>query len=335
MNLQKLPKVELHRHLECSIRFSTFIEICKTKKIEVPQDIATQKDRFLVTKPMKDLESVLNKFLLTQSILDSAEILTRIAYEAVEDAYHEGIQILELRYAPTFVRQNHEHLSFEDIHQAFLKGLKMAEKFPVATGLICIIQRILPLKDAEAVTQFAIENRDSFIALDLADNEVGFDSKPFAPFFQKAKAHGLHITVHSGEAAVPKSAWFVKDAIDILGAERIGHGVQIYQEPQMIDYVIQKKIPLELCVTSNYLTQAVATTQSHPLKELMQKGVLVTINSDDPGIFDANLLGEYELLAREHQFSESEFNRCNDIAAQYSFIEHSLKQKFWPRPILK
>lgn len=333
MDYKQIPKVELHRHLDCSMRFATLLEIARTLKIEVPPTLAEQKEKFLVTSPMKDLQSVLNKFLVAQKVLHSEEVLTRLAYETVEDAYEEGIKILELRYAPTFIQEGHSHLSFEKIHQALLKGLKLAEKFNLVTGLICIIQRIRPLQIAEQVASFAIENKDSFIALDLADNEEGFDSKPFAPVFTRAKKAGLCITIHSGEINTPQSPWYVKEAIEILGADRIGHGLQIYREPKMIEYVREKKILLELCPTSNWLTQSVTSLKQHPIRQLMKEGVRVSVNTDDPGIFDFDLPHEYRVLHQEHNFSLEEFNRINDDAAQASFINLQAKQRVWPRPI--
>lgn len=334
MNLAQIPKVDLHRHLELSLRASTIRELAPQFGIQIP-DEKTFQDRFVILQPMKDLGSVLNKFLDTQKLLGSEEILERITFEACEDAYlKEGIRILELRYAPTFVALGHDHLTFEKIHQAIVKGMQRAEKqYPIAVGLICIIQRILPIKEAERVTDFAIDHKDSFIGLDLADNEVGFDSKPFASFFNRAKKAGLGITVHSGEAHVPKAASYVRDAIDYLGAERIGHGVQIYRDPQMIEYVKKLKIPLELCPTSNWLTQAVESVDKHPFRQLMEAGVLTTINSDDPGIFNIDLVNEYEVLKRHHNFTDEELKQCAQWAAENSFISLEKRQRTWPNKL--
>lgn len=333
MSWLSYPKVELHRHLELSLRPSTIKELAPQFGIPVP-DEATFRKRFLIEAPMQDLGAVLNKFLDTQKLLASTEILERIAFEACEDAHREGIRILELRYAPTFVRQGHDHLSFEDIHQAFVRGVQKAEqRWPLAVGLVCIIQRILPVHEAEAVTDFAIENRATFVGLDLADNEIGFDSKPFAAFFARAKKSGLGITVHSGEANAPKAPRYVKDAIEFLGADRIGHGVQIYRDTAVMEFVRERKIPLEICPTSNWLTNAVASTQEHPIRRLIEFGVPVTVNTDDPGIFGIDLVHEYELLEREHGFGTKEFDLCNSIAARASFIPLAKKQQVWPHPL--
>ncbi len=331
--LRAIPKVELHRHLECSLRPSTLRELLGGAGLEVPTDQAKFDLKYLVTQPMDDLEAVLGKFLATQGVLSTEDVLTRITFEAIEDAYADGIRILELRYAPTFIQLGHEHLSFKQIHAAILRGVAKAKSIPVAVGLIAIIQRTLSFEEGERVTKFVIENCDSFVGLDLADNEVGFDSKKFAPLFQRAKRAGLHITVHSGEADVPGSPEFVRDAIEVLGAERIGHGVQIYQSPSMIEFVKSRRIPLELCPTSNWLTNAVTALRKHPFQILMKAGVPVTINSDDPGVFGIDLTNEYEVLHEHFGFTEAEFNQCNDTAAAASFIPFAERQKVWPRAI--
>ena len=330
--IKALPKVELHRHLELSLRHSTIRELAPQFGIQL-QSEKDFSNRFLIEQPMSDLGSVLNKFLDTQLLLASEEILERITYEACEDAFkNENIRLLELRYAPTFVIDRHPNLTFEKIHQAIVKGVTRAEKdFPMAVGLICIIQRILPVAEAEKVTHFAIENKDTFIGLDLADNEVGFDSKPFSPFFMKAKKAGLRITVHSGEANVPKAPRYVMDAIEHLGAERIGHGVQVYRDAEMMQYLVRNKIPLELCLTSNWLTQAVAGgRENHPFQKLTEAGVLTTINTDDPGIFNCDMNSEYKWFSDLFHFQDKDFNRHNQIAADVSFISNSKKSKVWP-----
>jgi adenosine deaminase len=203
----------------------------------------------------------------------------------------------------------------------------------MAVGLLCIIQRILPVRDAESVTDFAIQHRDTFVGLDLADNEVGFDSKPFSPFFHRAREAGLGITVHSGEADVPKAPRYVRDAIDFLGATRIGHGVQIHRDPEMIEYVRSQGVVLELCPTSNRLTNAIPELRNHPLKKLMQAGVRVTINTDDPGIFNIDLNHEFAICQSTLGMSRQELEACVEQAARASFLPLKKRQAVWPRPL--
>ena len=334
MDLKSIPKVELHRHLELSFRHSTVRELALQHGIEVPSDEKDFKAKFLVTEPMKDLGADLSKFLTTQKILSSEEILTRITREAVEDAVGEGIKILELRYAPTFIQGGHEDLSFDQIHAAIVKGLEQCSKLPIAVGLIATIQRILSVKHAEDVCDFVISNKKTFVGVDLADNEVGFDSGPFASVFMRAKKAGLNVTIHAGEAPSPTAGQSVIDAVEKLGATRIGHGLQIAHEPRAIDFVKKNNIVLELCPTSNYLTNAIPRLSEHPFRRLMEQGVLTTLNSDDPGIFDIDLVNEYKVLSELHKFTEKEFSHVNDIAASASFIPLATKQKVWPRKIV-
>lgn len=312
------------------------VELAPKLGLDLPKGYDAQRDFFLVTGQMKDLGAVLNKFLRAQKLLHSEEVLARLAYEACEDAYNDGVRIMELRYAPSFIADGHSSLSFEKIHLALLKGIENAKKhFPMAVGLICIMQRIKPVAEAERVCDFAIDHKDSFLAIDLADNEDGFDPKQFAPLFERARKAGLRITVHSGEANTPHSPQWVKDSIDILGAERIGHGIQIVKDKNVLAYVREKRIPLEVCPISNWLTQAFKTYEEHPIRELINSGIQVTINSDDPGIFATQLSDDYEVLHRVHGFTTEEFATANDIAASVSFINHEEKQKYWPRTIQK
>lgn len=330
---EKIIKAELHRHLELCLRPETIWDLAPQFGIQLTSQADFQ-NRFLILEPMKDLGSVLNKFLDTQKLLATPEILERITYEACVDAYQkENIRILELRYAPTFIQQGH-NMSFDEIHEAIIAGVTRAElEFPMAVGLVCIVQRILPAKDAESVIDFAINNKDSFVGVDLADNEEGFDSKPFAPSFHRAKKAGLGITIHSGEAPHAKAPKWVMDAVDVLGAERIGHGVQIYRDESVMKSIRDRGITLELCPTSNILTNAVTQFKAHPLKQLFDFGIRTTINTDDPGIFNTNLNREYRVSRQEIGLSQENLEKCAQYAAESSFIPLAKRQQVWHKPL--
>ncbi len=328
--LRLLPKIDLHRHLDCSMRWSTLMEIATTLKLDFPKSPELQQKHFLVTDPMVNLGAVLNKFLIAQKVLASEEILERLAFEVCEDAFNDGIRILELRYAPTFISDGHPSLTFEKIHQSFLRGLERAEKqMPIATGLICILQRILTLDKVDRVTKFAIENKNTFLALDLADNEDGFEPKHFAPYFEAGRKAGLRTTIHSGEAPNREAGQWIRDSIEILGAERIGHGIQAIRDPEIIKLLISKNIPLEVCPYSNYLTQAFTTFENHPLRKLYDLEVSVTLNSDDPGMFASTLSDDYYLAHRYQNFSPDDFKKCNATAYKHSFISDKKKSLVW------
>lgn len=325
--IRDIIKVDLHRHLDCSVRWSTLVELSKENST-FQKSHRELRNEFLILEPMTDLGSVLRKFTHTQKLFKSEDILERIAFEACEDAFNDGIRLLELRYAPSFIQEANPHLSFERIHLALVKGIQKAEKtWPIAVGLICIIQRTKPVALAEDICAFAIEHKDTFLGLDLADDESKADPKKFSAIFHKAKSAGLKITVHSGETPDDKSAQWVKDSIEILGADRIGHGVQIIRDHQVLKYVVDKKVPLEICPISNYLTQAFKNYEQHPLKKLKDAGVLVTINSDDPGIFSTTLSDEYQIAQDYHGFTYNDFLECNKVALEVSFINEKIKEQ--------
>lgn len=328
--IRLLPKIDLHRHLDCSMRWSTLLEIATTLKLDFPRSPELQQKHFLVTDPMVNLVSVLNKFSIAQKVLASEEILQRLAFEVCEDAFNDGVRILELRYAPTFITDGHTHLTFEKIHQAFLKGLSQAKKqMPLAVGLICILQRILSPEKVDRVTQFAIENKNTFLALDLADNEEGFEPKLFAPYFLAGRKAGLRTVIHSGEVPNPKASQWIRDSIEILGAERIGHGVQAIHDPKIMALLISKNIPLEICPYSNFLTQAFTTFENHPLKKLYDLNVPVTLNSDDPGMFASTLSDDYYLAHRYQNFNLADLQKCNATSYRHSFISEQEKEAAW------
>jgi adenosine deaminase len=324
----QLKKVELHRHLELTLKKSTVVEwVAADRGIQLNNQ--QYDDQFLILEPMGDLGSVLSKFLGVQKLLDRPARLQRLAYEAVENAYlNENIRVLELRYAPTFLTQDSS--KFLANHQAIVAGVKAAQqKYPIAVGLIGIIQRILSVDIAANVIDFAIDHKDTFVALDLADNEEGFDSKPFAPHFLRGKKNGLKVTIHAGELPIDKSPKFVKEAVDILGADRIGHGLHVYRNPAIAKEMKDRNILLELCPTSNVLTGSVKSIKEHPIRILQEMGVPFSVNTDDPSIFNTDLNIEYGLLNKHLGFTNAEFEKINQLAAKHSFIPASEVAKAW------
>ena len=212
--------------------------------------------------------------------------------------------------------------------------MNRAKDLDLAVGLIGIVQKILTLEQAARTTDFIIENRNSFVGVDMADMDIGYEIRKFAPLILNAKSNGLHVTLHSGEEDVLDAAQHVRVAIEELGAERIGHGIHTIKDPAVLEFIRQQNVLLEICPTSNWLTNSVPSTAAHPIRKLMESGVAVSINSDDPGIFDIDLCHEYNILFQEHGFTRAEFDNCNDTAALHSFIDHDQKQKVWPKALI-
>jgi adenosine deaminase len=223
-------------------------------------------------------------------------------------------------------------LSFERIHAAIVRGLERGAHAELAVGLIGIVQKTLSLKDAARTIDFIVENADTFVALDFADKDT-HDLRSYAPLVDKARGAGLHLTTHAGEDPGPGSPNEVREAIEVLQAERIGHGIHIIHDDDVMALVRANDVALEVCPTSNWLTSAVPTTADHPIRRLMEEEIAVTINSDDPGLFGIDLCHEYEILHREHAYTVEEFDHCNDNAAAHSFLPLKERQRVWPRTI--
>ena len=333
MDSKNIPKVELHCHLEACFQLQTVKEIGQTLGLDVPEDPDVFRQEWLITEPVDNLELALKKFANIQKLWGSEETIERLTYEACEYGVEQNIRILELRYAPDFIRAANPRLSFEKIHEAVVRGVARAKRPDFAVGLIGIVQKILSLEDAASTTDFIINNKEAFVGIDMADMDIGFGIRRFAPLMLKAKQAGLHVTLHSGEENVPEAPQHVRVAIEELGAERIGHGIYVIRDPDVMDLIKRENVLLELCPTSNRLTNSVPSIREHPLRKLMEAGVMVSINSDDPHLFGIDLCHEYDVVHNELGLTLEDFNQINDHAAACSFLPLEEKQKVWPREI--
>ena len=331
MNYKEIPKVELHCHLEACFRPATVMEVGETLGLDVPKDPERFHREWLLSVPLENLDVALKRFVDIQRIWCSEEVIERMTFEACEDAADQGIRIMEFRYAPDFILGDKPGLNFQSIHDAILRGIAKADKSDIAIGLIGIVQKTLPLDSAARTVDFIVDNKNSFVGLDFADKDT-LPLADYAPLVDKARAAGLRITSHAGEEPGDQASGEVLSAIDDLGAERIGHGIHIINDEAAMDVVREKNVVLEVCPTSNWLTSAVPSTADHPIRRLMEAGVPVTINSDDPGLFGIDLCHEYELLHLEHGFTLNDFEHCNDIAAAKSFLPASEVRRVWPGP---
>lgn len=331
MNIHAIPKVELHRHIEGAIRYATMKEwvladglkpaFCSEEELQ---------DFILITRPVDGLKVFLEKFGLIHRVLSTPERIERMALEACRDAFAEGVRVLELRYSPIFIQGDRKELTFDIIHAAILKGIQAAVRTcPMAVGLIGILGREWDVKTAAYVTDFFIENRETVIGMDLANDEANYDGKPFAGLFQKAREAGLRLTVHAGESNIPTYRQSILSALDDLGAERIGHGVQIHRDPALMADVAKRGVILELCPTSNILTKSIDSHETYPVRAIRAAGVKVCINADDPGVFHYDLNHEYRMLAELHGQTEADFAAMNRDAYANSFIPEADRKAFW------
>ena len=329
MNVNTLPKVELHRHIEGAIRYATMKEWVLADKLIAPDATEERlRDFILITKPVDGLKVFLEKFGLIHRVLSTPARIRRMAFEACADAYGEGVRVLELRYSPVFIQGERQELTFDRILAAMRDGIDAAVKhYPLAVGLIGILGREWDLPTATRATDFFIANRGAILGMDLANDEANFGSGPFAGLFRKARAAGLRLTVHAGESAIPTSSQSIRSALDELGAERIGHGVQIHKDPALMEEVARRGVILELCPTSNILTKCIPSLQAYPIRTIRAAGVRVCLNADDPGVFDYDLNHEYRAMTDLHGLTEPDFAAINRDAWAASFIAEGEKRK--------
>lgn len=327
--LRALPKVELHCHLELTARPALLQELLAAKGRSLSE--AEFRRTLLITEPVGDLPTLLNIFLGHRDLLDSAEVVERMTYECCEDMSRNGVRILELRYAPSFLCDAHPALKPDDMHAAILRGIARAEQdFPIAVGLICLLQRIKSVRENRYWLDFAVEKKADILAMDLADNELAVGPAPFIPLFDKAKSEGFAVTIHAGEAEGPQAAKNIRDSIELLHADRIGHGVRILEDRDVLDFVRDRGTVLELCPTSNWLSGVCPTKEAHPFRTIMEQGIRTTVNTDDPGIMNIELMDEYRLLRDGMGFTKAEFEQINQWARDASFLPEERKAQVWP-----
>jgi adenosine deaminase len=297
--LKVMPKIELHRHLEGSLRLGTMVEIANEYKMELPgSDLDAFRHLVQITAEDEQSASVfLSKFKTLRNFYRSREIIERVAYESVADAAAENITYMELRFTPIALARCEDYPldSVTDwVIGAVQRGVK---EFGIDVRLIISMNRHESVELGDEMVDIAIERRaQGVVGVDLAGAENKFSGAPFSRVFRKARTAGLNVTIHAGEWAGPES---VREAIDVLGANRLGHGVRIIQDSDLVRVARERNIALEVCLTSNWQSGVVPSLEQHPLRDLYQVGVLTTINTDDPSISAINLTDEY-VRAMQH-----------------------------------
>ncbi|HEY3227027.1 MAG TPA: adenosine deaminase [Planctomycetota bacterium] len=313
MDLRSLPKVELHRHLEGSVRFMTFVSIALEGGMKMPGGFFRLRDRLRVRDgDPRTLRSFLRKFDLLHNLYPSRESIERVALEAAEDAAGEGVVHLELRFSPVHFarRMRADPVDVAGwIIRAARKGAgRMTVKFIVTLGRHHSARVNAPSIDA------AIAWRRHVVALDVAGDE-SLPLDPLIPLLRRGVRHGLALTVHAGEARGPQS---VREALD-LGAARLGHGVRAARDPGLLDEIRRRGIAFEMCLTSNVQTGAVRRPEDHPLPRLLRDGHRVTLNTDDPQICGTDLVREFG-EARRLGLSSRELDALTDNAVEAAFL---------------
>ncbi len=318
-DFRKLPKIELHCHLDASVRIATVAELGRQIGLTLPEPLAPA---LVAPEICLDLADFLLRIDLALEVMQHRDQLVRIAREFVEDLALDGVIYGEVRFAPQLhLRQG---LSLQEVVDAVHEGLFQGQReFGVATGLILCCLRHEPAARSVEIAKLALANRDKVCALDLAGDEARFTGAAHAEAFALARAEGLRRTVHAGEAAGADS---VREALELLGAERIGHGVRIEESADVEEVARDAAIALEMCPLSNVQTRAATSLGNHPIDRLLRKGLRVTVSTDARTVSGTTVSAEFDRLATTFGWGAAEFWRCQQHAAEAAFVSPQMRE---------
>lgn len=320
---QSLPKIDLHRHLEGSLRLETLIDIAQAQGLDLPShDVEGLRPYVQMTDDPHQLDVFLQKFQILRRFYTSKEAVQRIAREAVLDAAADNIRYLELRFNPVALSRVH-HFQLSEVVDWVIEAVTPAQHDSgTRTCLIFQIGRNEPLRTAEEIAELAVAHFGPLVrGIDLAGDEVMHPADRFEPVFRRARQGGLHITIHAGEAVKADGANSIQTAVLNLGAQRIGHGIRAVENSDIVQMLRERHIALEVCPTSNLHTGIVRGLKQHPLYDLFQLGLYVTLNTDDPSISATTLSHEY-VVATEEIGLEPRFI--------YRMLRHAVEAAFLP-----
>jgi adenosine deaminase len=304
-----LPLIDLHRHLEGSIRTSTVVEIA-TRDGHPVAALKRPRDHLVATTALKGLLEYLDRVDLVVGVLRTLEDWNRVGREVVLDAFEDGLDYVEFRFAPWLVQQE-TGLAPAAVIDAIADGVRAGSRLTgLPVGLIAIILRDLGPDAAQAQVDDFLSRPDVFCGVDLAGNEAGFEAELFAGAFARVRDAGIHVTAHAGEAAGPQS---VRAAVEHLGAERIGHGVRAVEDPRVLELLARRGTTLDVALTSNTQTGAAPSYREHQIHELLAAGVAVTLNTDDPRVSNVTLSQEHQIARTLVGLTEQQLQ---DVARQ-------------------
>ncbi|MBC8507546.1 MAG: adenosine deaminase [Anaerolineales bacterium] len=319
----KFPLIDLHRHLDGSVRLETILDLGRQHNLPLPAwDVEGLRPHVQVMEPQPGVMAFLEKFEWMVGVLVDYDACRRIAYENVADALREGLDCVELRCSPWFMSEPGK-LDPAGVVEAVVEGIQQGRReFDLKVNLIGIISRTYGAEVGIQELDALLSQKDHIVALDLAGDEANFPGELFVEHINRARNAGWQITAHAGESAGPESIW---QALDGLGASRIGHGVSAIQDPKLMDYLAEKRIGIEANLTSNVQTMTVADLPSHPMKAFIEHGLLATINTDDPGISDIDLPYEYEVAAPAAGLSVEQIHQAQRNALEVAFLSEQEK----------
>jgi adenosine deaminase len=324
-----LPLIDLHRHLDGSVRLETILDLARQHNLPLPTtDVEGLRNVVQITEPQPGVMAFIEKMHWMTMVLVDYEACRRVAYENVIDARNEGIDYIELRFSPWFMAQPH-HLSPQGIVEAVVDGVEAGTRDAgIPAGLIGILSRTYGPQAAWKELEALLNLRSHLAGLDLAGDEINFPGRLFTEHVSKGREAGLGITIHAGEAAGPESIW---QAVQELGAQRIGHGVHAIEDPALMAHLAEQRTGIEANLTSNVQTSTVPDYPSHPLRRFLESGLLATINTDDPGVSGITLPYEYEVAAPAAGLTPDQIRQAQSNALEAAFMSPDEKMRLLKR----
>ena len=322
--LRRLPKAELHCHLDGSVRPQTLLDLGRKQGVRMPRDDADALREYMVVKDARHLEDYLARFDVTLSVMQTPDALERIAYELSIDAARDGVRYIEVRYAPVLNRRR--GLSLGEAVEAPLRGLERAERDAGTIGrvIVCGLRNLEPAVSLELARLAVAYRARGVVGFDLAGGEAGFPAAEHAAAFAYAREHDLACTCHAGEG---DSAASVRQAVHTCGANRIGHATRLFEDESLTQYVNDRRIALEICLTSNVQTRAVESYEQHPLREYFARGMNVVLNTDNRLMSGTTLTDEYLHAARELDFTFDELAQIAVNGFESAFLPWEARQQ--------
>ena len=325
MNFKALPKIDLHLHLDGAIRVPTIAALGDELGIKLPSYDPKELAKYVqVNRDCRSLTDFLKRFEVFYPILPFAKTQERIAYELCEDCARDNVIYFEARFAPALATS--KTFSMEDAVVAALEGFRRGQRdFGVRCGTILCCYRSISVQENIDTVKLAHKYRDKgVVGIDLAGDENHFPAMPHAEAFALARKLEIPITIHAGEGGHPEH---IREAVFTHGASRIGHGVSLQQDLELLKAVRDAGTTFEICLTSNLQTCTVPSAQAHPFRKFLDEKVRVTLNTDDPAIRNITLTHEFEFAAREYHLKPAEVRGLLLNAARAVFGEDSLRDE--------
>jgi len=322
-----IPLVDLHRHLDGNVNVKTIWELGHQHGIQLPANSLEELAPFVqIQGKENNLLNFLKKLDWMVAVLADLDAVKRVAYENVADAASQGLDYAELRFSPYYMAMNH-NLPIEGVVEAVIDGVRAGVKeYKVKINLIGILSRSFGQQKCRLELDGLLTHRDSLVAMDLAGDELGFPGDLFTEHFKRIRDADLQITAHAGEAAGAESMW---QAINVLGATRIGHGVNAIHDPKLMEYLAKHRIGIESCPTSNLHTSTIKDYGVHPLGQFIDAGVLIGLNTDDPGVSAIDIVHEYRVVKSEMGLSNDALAQLQRNGVEMAFLSASERKALY------